>query len=91
MARLSEKGVTILTDSEVTSIETNKVCVTQKHGGAYMPPAETVIVAVAPEPERELLENLKSKVPTVAAVGDSGTPGTIGSALRSATRAALDI
>ena len=91
MARLSEKGVTILTDSEVTSIETNKVCVTQKHGGACMPPAETVIVAVAPEPERELLENLESKVPTVVAVGDSGTPGTIGSALRSATRAALDI
>jgi pyruvate/2-oxoglutarate dehydrogenase complex dihydrolipoamide dehydrogenase (E3) component len=91
MARLSEKGVTILTNAEVTSIETNKVCVTQKDGGACMPPADTVIVAIEPERENDLLKALEGKGGEVLGVGDAVAPGTIGSALRSATLAALHI
>jgi 2,4-dienoyl-CoA reductase-like NADH-dependent reductase (Old Yellow Enzyme family)/thioredoxin reductase len=91
MARLSEKGVTILTNAEATSIERNKVCVTQKDGGACMPPADTVIVAIEPERENDLLNALEGKIGEVFGVGDAVAPGTIGSALRSATRAALDI
>jgi NADPH-dependent 2,4-dienoyl-CoA reductase/sulfur reductase-like enzyme len=91
LARLSQKGVTILTNAEATSIETKKVCVTQKDGEACMPSADTVIVAVQPEPENALEKALEKQVNQVSVVGDAAVPGTIGSALRSATEVALKI
>ena len=91
LLRLSKKGVRIMTDSKATSIESGSVCVTQKNGQACTPPADTVIVAIHPERENRLLKALEGKVKMLIAVGDVAEPGNIGTALKSATEAALTI
>ncbi len=91
LARLSEKGVHILTGAEATSIEADKVCVTQADGKACTPPADVVIVAIQPRPEDGLLRALGGKVKELMAVGDAASPGDLGTALRSATEAAFGI
>ncbi|MBW2739590.1 MAG: hypothetical protein KAT52_03400 [Desulfobacterales bacterium] len=50
-----------------------------------------MIVAIQAKPEDSLLHELKDKVKNVIVVGDAKMPGNIGSALRSATEAALVI
>ncbi|MBW2108968.1 MAG: hypothetical protein JRI36_09925, partial [Deltaproteobacteria bacterium] len=91
LSRLSEKGVEILTDARVTAIEEGRVCITKKDGASCMPSADTVIVAVAPTPENSLVEAMRGQIADVVAVGDAAHPGTIGSALRSATEVALGV
>jgi NADPH-dependent 2,4-dienoyl-CoA reductase/sulfur reductase-like enzyme len=91
LSRLADKKVTIISDTETTSIEGNKVHLRKKDGEGIVLEADQVIVAVCPEPANELLASLKGKVKQVVGVGDAICPGNIGSALRSGTQAALKI
>jgi 2,4-dienoyl-CoA reductase-like NADH-dependent reductase (Old Yellow Enzyme family)/thioredoxin reductase len=91
LSRLSEKGVTIFTETRITSIEKNRIHLTKKGGNEFMMEADKVIFAINAEPEDSLLKALKGKIEQVVAVGDAASPGHLGSALRSATEAALKI
>ncbi len=91
LSRLSEKGVVIYTETEITSIEDNRVHLRKKDGHPFTLTADTVIFAINAEPEDSLLHRLRGKVKQVMAVGDAASPGNLGSALRSATAAALNI
>jgi hypothetical protein len=48
-------------------------------------------VAVHPVPENALFEALQGKVKELVIVGDAARPGNIGSALKTATEAALNM
>jgi thioredoxin reductase len=91
LSRLADKGVTILTETETTSIDKNKVHLKKKDGQEVVLEADQVIVSVCPEPENSFLTALEGKVMHVVGVGDAVCPGNLGSALRSATEAALKI
>ena len=91
LARLSEKGVTILTETQVTSVEENSVLLRKKDGEIFSLKVDNVIIAINSEPENSLVNALKDKIEEVVAVGDAASPGNIGSALRSATSVALSI
>ncbi|NQT10273.1 MAG: FAD-dependent oxidoreductase, partial [Desulfobacteraceae bacterium] len=91
LSRLSEKRVAILTKTQATCIEKNIVHLKKKSGKQLSIEADRVIVAIRPESEDSLFQALGDKIKQVIAVGDAASPGDIGSALRSATEAALKI
>ncbi len=91
LSRLAEKGVKIFTETQIVSIEKNRLKALRKDGEEFIIEADKVIVAIQGKPEDSLLHELKDKVKNVIAVGDAKMPGNIGSALRSATEAALKI
>jgi len=91
LARLSEKKVTIFTETQITSIKENGVQLRKKDGETFTLKVDNVIFAINAEPENSLVTALKSKIREVVAVGDAALPGNIGTALRSATEAALNI
>jgi pyruvate/2-oxoglutarate dehydrogenase complex dihydrolipoamide dehydrogenase (E3) component len=91
LSRLADKGVTILTETEPTSIDKNNMHLKRKDGQEVVLEADQVIFSICPEPEDTLLTALKGKVKQVVGVGDAVCPGNLGSALRSGTEAALRI
>jgi len=91
LTRLVEKGVTIFTETQITSIEKNSVHLKKKDGDEFTLKADKVIFAIHAEPEDSLVNALKDEIKQVLAVGDASSPGNLGSALRSATEAALNI
>ncbi len=91
LSRLSEKGVTIFTETRIASIEENRARLTRKDGEEFVVEVDKVIFAINAEPADSLLHALKGKIEQVVAVGDAASPGHLGLALRSATGAALKI
>ncbi|MBU4287255.1 MAG: FAD-dependent oxidoreductase [Proteobacteria bacterium] len=91
LSRLSEKGVKIFTETHAISIDKNRINLRRKDGEEFFIEADNVVVAIQPKPEDSLLKELKNKIKNVITVGDAKMPGNIGSALRSATEAALKI
>ena len=91
LARLSQKNVTILTQTRITAIEKNRVFLETKDGRAFGLEADRVIFAIDAESENRMVDDLKGKVKQVMAVGDADSPGNLGAALRSGTAAALNI
>jgi 2-enoate reductase len=91
LARLSEKGVTIFTETQITSIKENSVQLRKKDGEIFTIRVDNVFFSINAEPENSLVTALKSNIKEVIAVGDAASPGNIGTALRSATEAALNI
>ncbi|GAB4538713.1 MAG: FAD-dependent oxidoreductase [Thermodesulfovibrionia bacterium] len=89
--RLRDKGVKILTETRVTSIEEGKVWIEKKGDIEMALDADSVIVAIGSEPEQSLMGQLEGKVPEVYLIGDAERPGNVGSALRSALSVALKI
>ncbi len=91
LSRLSDKGVTVLAETQVTSIEKDRVHIRGKDGREIVLEADQVILSVCPEPENSLLTALNGRIKEVFCVGDAVSPGNIGVALRSSTEAALKI
>jgi 2,4-dienoyl-CoA reductase-like NADH-dependent reductase (Old Yellow Enzyme family)/thioredoxin reductase len=89
--RLKEKGVTIITNSKITAIESEKVIIEDKNGVKTDIKADSVIVAVGSTKVDFLFESLKGSVEEIFAVGDARDPGNLGAALRSATEIGLKI
>jgi len=91
LARLSEKGVIVFTNTQLTSIQKDRVLLKKMDGETFTIEADKVIFAINAEPEDRLVNDLKGKVKQVMAVGDADAPGNLGAALRSGTAAALNI
>jgi 2,4-dienoyl-CoA reductase-like NADH-dependent reductase (Old Yellow Enzyme family)/thioredoxin reductase len=91
LARLSEKGVAIFTETRINAIENNRVLLQKTDGSAFELEADRVIFAIDVVPEDRLVGDLKGRVKQVMAVGDAELPGNLGAALRSGTAAALNI
>lgn len=91
LARLKEKGVEILTETRVASIDEKGVRLTTKGGGERFVEIDQLICATGSIPEDDLAQALQDKVKEILVVGDAASPGSIGAALRSATEAALAI
>jgi len=91
LARLSQKNVTILTETRITAIEKNRVFLQKKDGSTLELEADRVIFAIDAVPENRMVDDLRGKVKQVMAVGDADFPGNLGMALRSGTAAALNI
>jgi len=91
LARLSQKNVTILTQTRITAIGKNRVFLEKKDGSAFELEADRVIFAIDAVPENQMVEDLIGRVKQVMAVGDAEFPGNLGAALRSGTAAALNI
>lgn len=91
LSRLTEKGVAIFKETRVTSIKGNGVFLKKKDGEQFMLEADQVIFAIDAQAEDSLADSLKGKIKEVIAIGDAASPGNLGSALRSATEAALAI
>jgi len=91
LARLADKGVTILTDTRVTEISGTMVSLEKKDGQRLRIGADQVILAVGARSKNSLADELKGKIKEVIVVGDASQPGNLGAALRSATEVALKI
>jgi len=91
LARLPEKGVTTLTETQLVAVEEDGVLLKEKDGEVWGLKADLVIFAVDAVPENSLLKALQGQVKETFAVGDAASPGNLGSALRSATSVALKI
>ncbi len=91
LARLREKGVEMLTDTEVKFIEESRVYLRDKGGREFIIDADSIILATGSVPENSLQKKLSNKIKAVIPIGDADSPGNIGSALRSAVEAVLRI
>lgn len=91
LARLSQKNVTILTETQITAIEKNRVFLQKKDGSTLELEADRVIFAIDAVPENRMVDDLRGKVKQVMAVGDADSPGNLGAALRSGTATAMNI
>ena len=89
LARLSEKGVRIMTETCITAIAADTISLRKNDGDETTMKADTVILAINAKPQNQLVQELINKVGQVVAVGDAASPGNLGSALRSATEEAL--
>lgn len=89
LARLSKKGVRIITETRLTAIATDAVYLKNNDGDEITMKADTVILALNAEPQNQLVRELNGKIGQVVAVGDAASPGNLGAALRSATEKAL--
>jgi 2,4-dienoyl-CoA reductase-like NADH-dependent reductase (Old Yellow Enzyme family)/thioredoxin reductase len=91
LARLSQKNVTILTETQITAIEKDRVFLQKKDGSTLELEADRVIFAIDAVPENRMVDDLRGKIKQVMAVGDADSPGNLGAALRSGTAAAMNI
>lgn len=91
LARLADKRVNILTDTRVTEISETRVSLEKKDGQRLQIEADQVILAIGARSKNSLTNELKGKIKEVIVIGDASQPGHLGSALRSATEAALKI
>jgi len=91
MARLSKKGVKILIETRVQSMENNQVLLKEKGNKEFKVEADAVVIALPSLPDDGFIKKVKENFNKVLIVGDSKTPGNLGSALRSAVQAAVNL
>jgi len=89
LSRLRKKDVAILSSTEVILIEKDFVRIKNVEGERDIP-AGTIIYAIGCESQKDLAKRLEGKI-DVFIIGDVALPGNLGEALRSATRAAIEI
>jgi 2,4-dienoyl-CoA reductase (NADPH2) len=92
LASLENYGVEIITNAEAEEIKKEGVVV-KKKGKKEIIPADTVVLALGSEPNRELLSKIKEKFPNLSIyiVGDTSKPGKIIDAIHSAFEVGLRI
>lgn len=89
--RLKAKGVTVMTGAKVTAIAPGSVTVEDAEGGSRQIETDAVIIAIGSVPADSLSASLGGFAGEIHVVGDAKEPGNLGSALRSATEAALKL
>ena len=85
---LREHGVSLRCDTRVSAIVPEGVEVVDAKGATGMIAADSVILATAAEPNRELSEALEREGCEVHTIGDASAIGTIDAAMRDAARTA---
>ena len=83
--RLSQSGVSIQTKTKAEEI-TEAGVVASREGSSQLFPADTVVLAMGMIPNKELLQELKGKVPAVHAIGDCLEPRRIAQAMEEGFR-----
>ncbi len=93
LLRLMERGVTILTDTQVLEITAERAVRTKDGNGVecWMKPFSSVVVAVGYRSERTLANELKKNNIPFLAVGDCAKVGKIMTAVESGFKAALSL
>ena len=91
LARLSEKGVTLLPGIRYHEVTTDGLVVTTKEGEEKTIEADTIVLAAGATPNKELYEDIKGSVPEVYCVGDCVDPRTIGDAIAEGYHVGLEI
>lgn len=89
--RLKQKDISILTETRIRAIETDRVLLRKTDKDEYWLPADQIIVSIGSKPEYSLYSGLKDDVDTVLIIGDAHSPGNLGTALRAATETALNL
>lgn len=89
--RLSEKGVTLLTEIKYNEVTPDGLAVTTKEGEKKTVEADTIVLAAGSIPDKKLYEELKDKVPEVHCAGDCVEPRTIRDAIADGYRLGLEI
>ncbi len=69
LPRLEVHGVRVATEVQLEAITDRGVLVATKEGGEELIPADSVILALVPQPETDLFEELSEHVPVVHAIG----------------------
>lgn len=89
---LEDYGVEIITDAEAEEITKEGVVVKKKNKKEIIP-ADTIVLALGSEPNRELLSKVREKYPNIHIyiVGDASTPGKIIGAIHEGFEVALKI
>ena len=91
LRRLSEKGVHIYENTQVTSLEGNVIHLKKNDGARIDLETDLVVLGINAQSEDDWLQRLRGKIEKVVAVGDAAVPGNLGAALRNATEVALII
>lgn len=91
MARLSQKGINILTETRIKSMDNEQVSLVGKGNKEFMVEADAVVLALPSSPDNDFIKQVNGKFKKVMRVGDAEIPGNLGSALRSAAQAALTL
>ena len=82
------RGVSVNTGVEIERITSDGVLLRRAHGGPAFVPADSVILAGRVEPDTDLLDSLRGRVPELHAVGDCTGLGLIRKAVEEAARVA---
>ena len=88
MLRLDRSGVSVNTGVEIERISRDGVLLRRAQGASTLVSADSVILAGSVEPDTELLEALRGRVPEIHAVGDCTGLGLIRKATEEAARIA---
>lgn len=81
LARLSEKGITLLTGIKYDEATPSGLVITTKDGEKKTIEADTIVLAAGATPDNKLYEKIKGKVPEVHCAGDCVAPRTIREAI----------
>jgi 2,4-dienoyl-CoA reductase (NADPH2) len=76
-----KEGVKMYFDVKYDTITNAAVEITTKEGQKFTPEADSVITALPPQPNPDLVNELKGKVDEVYLIGDCREPGGIHSAI----------
>jgi pyruvate/2-oxoglutarate dehydrogenase complex dihydrolipoamide dehydrogenase (E3) component len=81
LARLTEKGITLLTGIKYEEATPSGLIITTKDGERKTIEADTIILAAGATPDNRLYGEIKGKVPEVQCIGDCFAPRTIRDAI----------
>jgi NADH dehydrogenase FAD-containing subunit len=91
IARLSQKGVKVITGVKYREINKRGIEILTKDGVCETIEADTVVLAAGSVPEIEIYRSIKDKFPNVQVIGDSNKPGNIMGAVSDGFFSALNI
>ncbi len=72
--RLAEKGVTILTSTEVKELGKGYALVEDASGMRRIDGFDTIVLAVGSKPDDHIARSLEGKVPELYVIGDASEP-----------------
>ncbi len=90
LERIKSQGISVMLSTRVERIHKGRVLV-NFHGEEKWLEAETVVLALGAQPERNILKDLEGKVPQILAVGDCVEPRRAKEAIHEGFLAALKI
>lgn len=91
LARLSAKGVTLLTGVKYEKVTDKGLIITDKDGQQRTIEADTIVLAAGSQPNTELLEMLRAKIPEVHLAGDCVQPRSLAEAIAEGNRVGREL
>jgi 2,4-dienoyl-CoA reductase-like NADH-dependent reductase (Old Yellow Enzyme family)/NADPH-dependent 2,4-dienoyl-CoA reductase/sulfur reductase-like enzyme len=91
LARLDEHRVRILTEAAIERVADCQLVITQRGTTIRLDPGDAVILAIGPEPNRDLVPAIETTGIPHVLVGDCNQPGDFLTAIRDASMAALAV